>query len=281
MRSPSRTTCAVALAAVFTAACANGITSLESDLASADNDAAPGGSVVSSNPSDAAAHSPGADAARGGGGGANGQDDGGAEVDAAAGDAAQTGTGDGAPPADANPGSSVPPPVAGELVITEVMYDPSGTEPGEEWFELHNEASAARLLSGLVLLDGGGRTHTIGGQIVIDAGAYVVLARDKSGAVAAKVPASAIAYEYGAGLASTDGILLANGASGTIAVHAGSVVIASVAYGGWFTESGSGGQSIELRGSSESGHASGWCLAPSAWASGADHGTPGAANDCP
>jgi Lamin Tail Domain len=196
-----------------------------------------------------------------------------------AGTAKDASTHDAAPPP---PGPAKPKP--GEVLITEVLYDPSGTEPDNEWLELFNTTTADKLLTGLVLSDGGGRTHTIGGtQVIIPAGAYVVLARSKSAATAAKVSTTAILYEYGTTLPSTEGILLANGSTGGLTLADGATQIAHAPYGGWYTQAAPGGRSVELKATTgtQAGGAGGWCLAAKTWAAGSDQGTPGAANDCP
>ncbi len=41
-------------------------------------------------------------------------------------------------------GPSIPKPTAGEMLITEVMYNPFASEPDAEWFEVKNVASSAR-----------------------------------------------------------------------------------------------------------------------------------------
>ncbi len=200
----------------------------------------------------------------------------------------------GDPPVDAgvdagDAGSKPPPPGGGgpatkpkqgEVLISEVMFDPSGTEPVSEWFEVYNASSGARTLSGLTIVDGGNRTHVIGAGVTVDAGAYVVLVRNKSAASTAKIPSGAIVYDYGAGLADTVGIQLANGATGGLELDDGATTIAQAIYGGWF--SASSGASIQLKtlsfnGSSQS---SGWCTSSATWTSGSDKGTPGAAGDC-
>ncbi|AKV03074.1 Hemolysin-type calcium-binding region [Labilithrix luteola] len=176
---------------------------------------------------------------------------------------------------------SVTTPAAGEILITEVMYTTLTPEPMSEWFEVYNLASAARTLSGLKITDGGGRSHVIGAGVTLGAGEYGVLVRDKATAIANAVPASAILYEYGAGLSSSSGVILANGASGGIALYDASVRLANVPYGGWFSQSG--GSSIQLKSltGATSDSAAGWCLSATAWTSGSAKGTPGAASDCP
>jgi hypothetical protein len=180
------------------------------------------------------------------------------------------------------PPPSDPKPAAGEVIITEVMFNPSTTEPDTEWFELYNTASATRTLTGLTLVDSGGRTANVGGSVTIGAGKYVVFARLKASATTAGVPAAAIVYEYGAGVASAGGILLTNGTTGSIAVKDGATAIAQVTYGGFgLTASGA---SVQLKGpltaAAESVKAD-WCQSANAFAVGKDKGTPGAASDCP
>jgi hypothetical protein len=172
-------------------------------------------------------------------------------------------------------------PTQGEVLITEVMYDPTSNEPATEWIELHNKASGTRTLSGLTIVDGGDRTHVIGAGVTIAAGAYVVLVRSQSAAVAAKVPSGAIVYEYGAGLPSNAGVQLANAGTGGVWLRDGSTTIAQADYGGWYSQSG--GSSIQLKTLTypASGQSSNWCVSFSPWTTGSDKGTPGAPSDCP
>lgn len=191
---------------------------------------------------------------------------------------------DAAEPADPDkdpPPPSLTKPTKGEVLITEVMYDSTGTEPSTEWIELYNTTNAKRSLSGLTLVDGGNRTHVIAAGITIDAGAYVILARSKAAATTAKVPAAAIIYEYGTGLTDSTGVQLANGASGAIHLKDGSTDIAQSTYGGWFSQSG--GSSIQLKTLTYASgtQSSSWCLSKTSWTTGSDKGTPGAASDCP
>lgn len=172
-------------------------------------------------------------------------------------------------------------PSQGEVLITEVMYDPFGNEPASEWIELHNRTSGTRTLSGLTIVDGGNRTHVIGAGISIAPGAYVVLARSRSSAISAKVPAAVIVYEYGAGLPSNAGIQLANGNTGGVWLRDGTTTIAQADYGGWYSQSG--GSSIQLRTLTypASGQSGNWCISLNEWTTDSDKGTPGAPNDCP
>ncbi len=183
--------------------------------------------------------------------------------------------------ADAGAASGPPKPAAGEVLITEITYSTFTPEPASEWIEIYSKASSARSLSGLTLKDGGGRTHVIAAGLTIAPGAYVILARDKTAAISAKVPAAAIVYEYGTGLPDNAGIVLANGSTGGISLLDGTTTLVSVPYGPWFSQSG--GSSLELKAldASQESTSAGWCLALKTWATGSEKGTPGAANDCP
>ena len=173
----------------------------------------------------------------------------------------------------------------GDILITEVMYDPSGAEPDGEWIELFNAASAPRLLSGLQLKDGGNRVEPIPSNppVVLAPGQYAVLVRDTVAATAAGVPNGAILLEYGAGVAVSQGILLANSAGGAVWLMDGTTTISGTQYGGWFTQASPGGHSIQLRTLTlaASGTQTSWCLSAIPWGTGPDRGTPGAVSDCP
>jgi hypothetical protein len=169
----------------------------------------------------------------------------------------------------------------GDFLITEVMYNPAGTEPRSEWFEVRNTTASSRSLSGLEIHDGANRTHVIGAGVVIGPGEYAVLVRSRTAAVSSLVPPGVIAYEYGAGLADSAGIQLSNSMSGTVALHEGATIIARADYGGWFPASA--GASIQLKSLTFAAgtEATSWCVSPKTWTAGADKGTPGAANNCP
>jgi hypothetical protein len=188
-------------------------------------------------------------------------------------------TGGATPPV--TPAPAAPKPTPGEVLITEVMFDPSTPEPLGEWIEVHNTASSARSLSGLSLYDGAGRAHVIAAGVQIAGGAYKLLVRNQAGAIAAKVPAAAILYDYGAGLDDASGVLLTNGTTGAVRLRDGATEIAQAVYGGWFATPT--GKSVQLGTTTyaASQAKAGWCLSSVAWATGADKGTPGAAEDCP
>ena len=169
---------------------------------------------------------------------------------------------------------------AGDVLLTEVMYDTLTPEPVSEWFELHSTVASERSLSGFTIKDGAGRTHTIG-ALTIAPGAYIVLARNKAGAISAKVPSGAIAYDYGTGLPDNAGVLLTNGATGTVVLLDGATTIASAPYGGWYSQSGGSSVQLKVLDPAQASVKASWCLSLNAWATGSEKGTPGAAGDCP
>jgi hypothetical protein len=193
----------------------------------------------------------------------------------------------GADPADDAPTATVEAPAVfpaelGDLLITEVMFAPSGPSPASEWFEIYNSADSPTLLSGLTIVDGSMHTHTISASppVVAAASSYVVLVRDRATALANGISPDAIAYEYGTGLASDQGIQLDDGPTGAISLWSGDIELGAVPYGTW--DVAAFGQSIELGtlqlvGSDADQE---WCFAESPWAPGSDDGTPGAPNDC-
>lgn len=60
-------------------------------------------------------------------------------------------------------------------VLNEVLSNPIGPEPSQEWVELYNAGSVRASLAGLVLEDGGGRVELP--AVEAEPGAFVVLAR--------------------------------------------------------------------------------------------------------
>jgi len=195
--------------------------------------------------------------------------------------------GDDAPESDADEDASstgaglAPVPVIGDLVVTEIMFQPSGPEPESEWFEIYNQSSGPVLLSGLTIEDGYLDTQTIPANpaVVAQPGQYLLLVRSLPGAQAALLPSAAIAYAYGTGVPDDEGIELDAGPFGELTLLNGNSVLVDIPYGQWGVQAP--GQSIELGTSATTqSDPSGWCIAENPWASGSDDGTPGAPSDC-
>jgi len=187
---------------------------------------------------------------------------------------------DGGPPSTV---AVLPPlPMPGDLVISEIMFQPSGPEPESEWFEIYNQSSAPRLLSGLTIQDGYLDTQVIGAVPVVVAppGQYLLLVRSWAGAQAAQLPSASIVYAYGYSVPDDEGIELDAGPFGELTLLNGQTVLADVPYGQW--SGPAPGQSIELAaGATTESDPSSWCVAENPWAVDSDDGTPGAPSDCP
>jgi len=67
-------------------------------------------------------------------------------------------------------------PAAGQIVITEIMQNPSAVNDSEgEYFEVYNSSAGAVDMQGWVIRDNDVDTHTIAGSLVVPAGSFAVL----------------------------------------------------------------------------------------------------------
>ncbi|MBK6686563.1 MAG: right-handed parallel beta-helix repeat-containing protein [Deltaproteobacteria bacterium] len=160
---------------------------------------------------------------------------------------------------------------AGDLVISEIMADPSGSETVREWFEIYNTTNRSLNVSGFTFADNGSDDFTISGNLMIGAGDYVVLGRSSDTAVNGGVT---VDYVY-------TGFNLAN-STDEIVILAGALEVDRLEYDDGVTFPDAPGKSLSLDpGSLEyqaNDQGSAWCEATSTLPSG-DFGTPGAVND--
>lgn len=160
------------------------------------------------------------------------------------------------------------PAAAGEVVISEIMYNPLGSEPAAEWFEVVNRTEIPLELNG-VTFTSGTELGSYGTPMVLLPQARVVFCRST-----ADGPAGCQMY----------GQVVLNNRADDISITAGGVLLDRVAYGttGAWPRSVNG-RAIGLRESSLDAMANdlagNWCLASTP--AGSDLGTPGAPNDCP
>jgi hypothetical protein len=161
----------------------------------------------------------------------------------------------------------VAPATSGDLLITEVMYNPDtiGDTSGGEWFELHNpDASITYELQNCVVSDLDSDSFTISSSVTVPPGGYVTLASGSN-------PGFSPDYEY-------SGFAIANGGD-EIILTCGGAEIDQLAYGGSFA--GGSGVSAQLNPNHfdpvENDSESNWCASTSDY--NGDKGTPGAAND--
>ncbi|MGW8315941.1 MAG: DUF4493 domain-containing protein [Bacteroidales bacterium] len=163
----------------------------------------------------------------------------------------------------------------GEILITEIMYDPSALSDTEgEWFELYNNSGETINLQNLVLVRDDLNRHVISESIELPPAGYYVVQRTIQATGASN------SYVYGSA------ITLSN-TGATLAIYnegpesdPGSLIF-SVNYGESGFPTGSGASIILSPSSLSAASAisgSSWCVSSSAYTTG-DLGTPGAVND--
>ena len=155
---------------------------------------------------------------------------------------------------------------AGDLVITELLADPSGTDTGHEWFEIFNTVGTDVELSGFTVYSGA-KSHLVRAGTAAARG-YFVFGDVRSGALPPYV-----GYSYGADLGE-----LAQ-TTGRLGIRCRDNVIDEVAY----SVAAKPGHARQLDGrlvpdATLSGDETNWCDASSSY-DGMNFGTPGAAND--
>ena len=165
----------------------------------------------------------------------------------------------------------------GQIVINEIMYDPSPPNSADsEWFELYNAGTDRVNLSGWTVKDDGSNTFTISGDLWIDATGYLVLGEkemDNGGVTLDYVYPSSFA------LANTEDELILLDAEDPATEQD------RVEYDERDSWPVGDGASIALRSTDDyanfnNNDPDNWCVASTAYGTGAK-GTPGTANDCP
>jgi len=164
--------------------------------------------------------------------------------------------------------ASVRPPEAGEVVITEALVNPAGTDTGREWIEIANRSSEPLDLSGLHIADANA-VDVAAPAGIIEAGARLVLGQS---ADASKNGGAPIAIAYGTRLGLNNGgeeISLCIGAcaSGVVIDHVAWSALAAAYDGRAMVFDRDGGTT---------------CPATRPFGTAGDFGTPGVADDpCP
>ena len=173
---------------------------------------------------------------------------------------------------NSNSGNWVP--AFGDLLITEIMYNPLALSDTEgEWIEVYNNSGHAINLKDLVIRRGSATTfHQISTDVNLAAGAYAVLGRTSTAA-------SHVDYVYPSiNLTNTGDEIIIN-TYGTTGMDG--TIICSVDYSltGFLTNLN--GKSLQLDPSvhdaAEAQIGSNWCASTVTYSTG-DYGTPGAAN---
>lgn|GEM_PF-472999 len=175
-----------------------------------------------------------------------------------------------------DPVAVAPPPAAGELVITEVMQNPSAVgDASGEWFEVTSLAAEDVELAGCIIASGTAQ-HTIadGGSLILTAGEVAVFADNATPSANGGVTAT---YEYAA-------VVLSNG-DDDLSITCGGTLIDAIAWDDGDTFPDPNGASMYLDGGAVSATSnddgSNWCQGFTAFGDG-DLGSPGVANlTCP
>lgn len=165
-------------------------------------------------------------------------------------------------------GTCVNEPRTSDLIVTEFLADPEGTDDNGEWFEVYNASGRALNLNGLLVRDSGSDSFVVGRDLLLADGEYAVFAETMA------TVAGAVDFAWnGVGEFS-----LAN-SDDEIEIVLSDVVVDRIAWSGsWTVESGAstslGGPQI----GADNAQPSLWCLGATAYGATANRGTPGSAN---
>jgi len=161
-------------------------------------------------------------------------------------------------------------PAVGNLVITEVMADPGGTDTSKEWFEVVNLGGTLDL-GGVVVTSGSG-LFVVPAGTSIPSGSFFIFAGESNATLNGGLPF--VSINYGSALVLTN-------TNFSLTLKAATTIVDAVAFAAMPS-----GASLTLKQSAFDPTAndsqSNWCTSMSAYGTGTDKGTPGATNsDCP
>ena len=172
-------------------------------------------------------------------------------------------------PGAANPACPTAPPVnPGDIVITEFLANPAGTDGDQEWFEVVNVSSKDIDLGGWTISDLGSDSHVITGSLLLTPGDRAVLGGSTSAGANGGAP---VDYAY-------SGITLGNSGDELVLTDALGVTIDEVIWtGSWAITSG---VSLELQVTDavSNDDVANWCESTAAAYGAGGAGTPGATN---
>ena len=159
---------------------------------------------------------------------------------------------------------------AGDIVITEIMQNPSAvSDSNGEWFEVFNQSTQTIDMNGWTIRDAGGDSHTINQSVIVASGAYVVFGRNSNSSTNGGI---SVAYQY-------SGISLANGADEIILTDASGQFVDEAIYDGGSSWPDPTGASMVLSTVLVDNNVGGnWSTSTETLPSG-DEGTPGSGPD--
>jgi len=169
----------------------------------------------------------------------------------------------------------VPPGVAGDVVISEVMADSvdDGADDGE-FVEVYNPGTTPFDLRGCTLSDAGSDLHTIAGDapVLVPAGGYALLVANSDAATNGGIDETQVAYVY-------SDVVMGNVFDQLIVSCGGTPIDTVVWTVGWPL---SAGQSLTLSSTAlnaaDNDGVGFWCLGTGTYGDGSNQGTPGVAN---
>jgi len=167
----------------------------------------------------------------------------------------------------------------GDIIITEIMPNPGGTDSDREWFEIYNTTDSPINLNGWILHDAGTNpgTDVIVGDNIIAPHDYFVFCVEADSLTNGGVPED---YDYVYGYSGT-GLALSNTEDNLQINAPGDILIDSVHYvfASWPCGDGSSMQLKDV--ALDNDVVTNWCASVNMWSgSMGDFGTPGAASDC-
>ncbi|MCR8666907.1 lamin tail domain-containing protein [Aestuariibaculum sp. M13] len=159
----------------------------------------------------------------------------------------------------------------GDIIITEIMQNPSATDDNGEYFEIYNTSLGSINLKGYTISDAGTDSHTINTDLIIASMEYAILGNNGDSGTNGGIT---LDYTY-------SGFIL-DDISDEIIISCSSTVIDEVHYDGGATFPSPTNASMELSttamNSTDNDDGANWGVATSTFGSG-DLGTPRAAND--
>ncbi len=164
-------------------------------------------------------------------------------------------------------------PSPGDILITEFMVNPFGTDSDLEWIELYNPSPFKMNLSGLVVKDTSATTFTIPDGVSLEGGTYGTLTMSATAPTGVQ---NVLATGVGFGLNNTGG--------DSVILQLGDTMLAKIDYTeAWVTEGASTQMSRPAFAEPENHLQSYWCNGEGDYGDGHNNlGTPGAANAaCP
>lgn len=163
---------------------------------------------------------------------------------------------------------------AGDLVITEIMKNPAGSDSAGEWIEIYNNAGFDVDLSGLTLEDDGGNSETLGSYTIGDGDYAVIGSNTDSGTNGGVGVDLGITWSNFKLDNAGDEVVIKNGATEVDRVNYGSGTYPNVSGDNWNLDR-------SVRDATSNDSSANWCRGYDTYGTSGNYGTPGwYNNDC-